>query len=139
MLYWRYVFFFFAVMEFGVGVIVLQMSPADIDTIHGQAGVIQAPAMFYVKSFGNAVIGLGILSLWTFFKNNLVLRQGCAIAFAAFNTLATYACLAPQQQAKIYISGGYGHLVFAVLFSVMAVIFFREKEYNERHYSHKIH
>jgi hypothetical protein len=115
-------------MEISVGIIIHLMSPADIDTIHNQADSIKVPAMFYVKSFGNAAIGLGIISLWAFYKNNRVLRQGCSLAFATFNFLAAYTCFAPRQQADIYKIGGFGHLFFAILFSVLTTYLFRRRE-----------
>jgi hypothetical protein len=127
MKYWKYVFFIYALMEISVGVLIHMLSPADIDMIHNQTGIIQIPAMFYVKSFGNAAIGLGIISMWAFLKNSLILRQGCAITFAVFNALATYTCFAPWQQAAMYKTGGFGHLFFAVLFSVIAIALSRRR------------
>ncbi|NRB47406.1 MAG: hypothetical protein HRU41_07015 [Saprospiraceae bacterium] len=125
---WRYVFLFFALMEISVGIIVHFSSPASIADIHGQADIIREPAMFYVKSFGNAIIGLAILSFWAFLKDNLVLRQACSVAFLIFNLLATYSCLSPAHQASMYIAGGDGHLTFAILFGMIAVKLSRNKE-----------
>lgn len=124
--YLKYVFLLFTIMEISVGIITQMISIADIETIHNHEGVIQAPAMFYVKSFGNAVIGLGLISLWAFFKNSRSLRIGSSLAFAVFNALATYVCLAPEQQAGLYKIGGFGHLGFAILFAVMTVGYYRK-------------
>lgn len=127
MTFWKYTFLVYALMEISVGLIMHQLSPGDIDIIHNQESIIHIPAMFYVESSGNAAISMGIISLWAFLKHSIVLRQGCAIAFAIFNALAAYSCRASVQQADIYVIGGYIHLSFTALFLILAIILFRKK------------